>query len=219
MFNNLVTYHILHSDDLPAYDAIGYQYLMAGNGLFIRTQTRFFTAIVPVNRAIVRGLPLLKGQFQLHVPKLPESLLTAVFADARLARHSDGGLNEVLYQFHHDGQTVQLKKPPQEATAVSVTSSISNSTEKNILCDLHSHGNMDAFWSETDDMDEQNGRLYAVVGKLDSDKPEMRLRVGVYGNWMSLPVSALFADTAYPTDLTDLHQPPNRRKQDECTHR
>ena len=86
MFDNIVTYHILCSDELPAYDAIGYQYITAGNGLFIRTETRFFTAIVPVKRAIVRGLPLLKGSFRLLVPKLPESLLTAVFADARLAR-------------------------------------------------------------------------------------------------------------------------------------
>ncbi len=205
MFDNLVTYHILRSDELPAYDAIGYQYIMAGNGLFVRTETRFFTAIVPVKWAIVRGLPLLKGRFQLRVPKLPESLLTAVFKDARLARRPDGGLNEVLYQFHHDGQTVQLKKPPQEATAVSVTSSNSGDADENIICDLHSHGNMDAFWSETDDMDERNGRLYAVVGKLDSNKPEMRLRVGVYGYWMSLPITALFADTPYPTDLMDLH--------------
>lgn len=209
MFDNLVTYHILRSDELPAYDAIGYQYLMAGNGLFIRTETRFFTATVPVKRAIVRGLPLLKGRFGLRVPKLPESLLTAVFTDARRARRPDGGLNEVLYQFHHDGQTVQLKKPPQQATAISVTSSTSNSTGENILCDLHSHGNMGAFWSETDDMDERNGRLYAVVGKVDSEKPEMRLRVGIYGYWMSLPVTALFADN--PQSI-DLHQSPKKEK-------
>jgi PRTRC genetic system protein A len=207
MFDNLVTYHILRSDELPAYDAIGYQYIMAGNGLFIRTQTRFFTAVIPVKHAIVRGLPLLKDRFRLLVPKLPESLLTAVFKDARLARRPDGDLNEVLYQFHHDGQTVQLKKPPQQATAVSVTSSTSNSTDENILCDLHSHGNMAAFWSETDDMDERNGRLYAVIGKVDSDKPEMRLRVGIYGYWMSLPVTALFADNPHPIDL---HHPPKK---------
>jgi len=209
MFDNLVTYHILRSDELPAYDAIGYQYLMAGNGLFIRTQTRFFTAVIPVKNAIVRGLPLLKEHFHLRVPKLPASLLTAVFTDARRARRSDGGLNEVLYQFHHDGQNVQLKKPPQQATAISVTSVTTNNEDENILCDLHSHGNMAAFWSETDDMDERNGRLYAVVGKLDSDKPEMRLRVGIYGYWISLPVTALFADNPHPIDL---HQPPKKEK-------
>jgi len=209
MFNNLVTYHILRNDELPAYDAIGYQYIMAGNGLFIRTETRFFTACIPAKKSIVRGLPLLTESFHLRVPKLPESLLTAVFTDARLARRSDGGLNEVLYQFHHDGQTVRLKKPPQQATSISVTSDNSGDIDENILCDLHSHGNMDAFWSETDDMDERNGRLYAVVGKVDSDKPEMRLRVGIYGYWMSLPVTALFADD--PQSI-DLHQPPKKEK-------
>ncbi len=70
------------------------------------------------------------------------------------------------------------------------------------------HGNMDAFWSETDDMDERNGRLYAVVGKVDDPKPEIRLRVGVYGNWMSLPVTALFTANHHPADLSDLHHVP-----------
>jgi hypothetical protein len=41
MFSNLVTHHILNSSDLPPYDAIAYQYLIAGNGVFIRTKTRF----------------------------------------------------------------------------------------------------------------------------------------------------------------------------------
>ena len=103
--------------------------------------------------------------------------------------------DRVFSAFHHDGQTVQLKKPPQQETAVSVSSITGdNSTDEHSICDIHSHGNMDAFWSETDDMDERNSRLYAVVGKVDSDKPEMRLRFDIYGYWMSLPVTALFAN-------------------------
>jgi len=82
-----------------------------------------------------------------------------------------------------------VKKPPQRATGVSVIAAGSN--DATILCDLHSHGNMRAFWSSTDDADEQSARLFAVIGKLDTE-PEVRVRVGVYGYWMPLPITAVF---------------------------
>ena len=69
-----------------------------------------------------------------------------------------------------------------------------------VICDLHSHGNMRAFWSATDDTDEQGSQLYAVIGKLDME-PEIRLRVGVYAYWQPLPVTAVFTDTGRFKDL------------------
>ncbi|MCP4425716.1 MAG: hypothetical protein GY803_14565, partial [Chloroflexi bacterium] len=121
MLDNIVTYKIMVSREWPPYDAIAYQYLIAGNGVFIRTETRFFDALIPLSAPIIRGLAPLKLQFHLKVPRLPARLLTAVLTDARRARRADGKLNEVLYQFHHQNQTVQVKKPSQRATAVSVT--------------------------------------------------------------------------------------------------
>jgi hypothetical protein len=101
-------------------------------------------------------------------------------------------LNEVLYQFHHYGRTVQVKKPPQRATGLSVTAA--GSSDPTVFCDLHSHGNMAAFWSRTDDEDEQSARLFAVIGRLDTE-PEIRLRVGLYGYWRPLPVTAVFTSS------------------------
>jgi hypothetical protein len=69
-----------------------------------------------------------------------------------------------------------------------------------VLCELHSHGNMRAFWSRTDDADEQGARVYAVIGRLDT-APEIRIRVGVYGYWHPLPVTAVFTGAGGFTDL------------------
>ena len=63
-----------------------------------------------------------------------------------------------------------------------------------VLLDLHSHGNMSAFWSQTDEGDEQGFRAYGVVGRLDT-QPEIRLRLGVYGYWFPIPVGVLFDGT------------------------
>ncbi|MCP4427726.1 MAG: hypothetical protein GY803_24850, partial [Chloroflexi bacterium] len=164
-------------------------------------------ALIPLSAPIIRGLAPLKLQFHLKVPRLPARLLTAVLIDARRARRANGRLNEVLYQFHHQNQTVQVKKPSQRATAVSVTAA-SEGNEENILCDLHSHGNMRAFWSGTDDIDEQNARIYCVIGKLDT-APEIRLRIGVYGYWHSLPITTVFDGNG---DFIDLHNKPKKEK-------
>jgi PRTRC genetic system protein A len=107
---------------------------------------------------------------------------------------------------HHHGQTVQVKKPPQHATAVSVLAP--GCDDANILCDLHSHGNMPAFFSQTDDADEQAAKLYAVIGKLDT-APEIRLRVGVYGYWMALPITAVFTGDS---PFKDLYEEKNHDK-------
>ena len=202
MIDKLVTYHIHKRDPLPANDALAYQYILAGNGVFVRAETRFFTALLPITVCTVRGLPSLRPQFQLLVPRIPARLLDAVLADARRARRPDNGLNEVLYQFHHHGRAVQVKKPAQHTTPTSVATSVTTAVADaaSIICDLHSHGNMRAFFSQTDDADEQSARIFAVIGKLDTE-PEIRLRVGVYGYWQPLPVTAVFTSCGRFQDL------------------
>lgn len=198
MFNNLVTYHVHSQAPLPPSDALAYQYILAGNGLFIRAETCFFEAILPLAACTVRGLAPLRHCFRLKVARIPARLLDTILTDACRARRPDRGLNEVLYQFHYHGQSVQVKKPVQQTTAVTILAA--GVADPTILCDLHSHGNMPPFFSRTDDADEQAARVYAVIGKLDT-APEMQLRVGVYGYWLPLPVTAIFTGSGPFQDL------------------
>ena len=194
MFENLVTYSLYQTEGmLPTYDATAYQYLLAGNGLFVRAETRFWSACIPVSRCPVRGLPELKPRFALKVPRLPGSLLTAVIGDARQRRGAGGRLHEALYQFRHDGQRVQVIRPVQQATPGSVSTQQVGGSET--MLELHTHGSMAAYWSATDNKDEQGVCLYAVLGKLD-DRPDLKLRVGIYGYWYRLPLTAVFAVNA-----------------------
>ena len=77
----------------------------------------------------------------------------------------------------------------KDRPATSVVGAEENTS--NVMVDLHSHGNMGAFWSGTDNADEQGFRVYGVIGRLD-ERPEIRLRLGVYGYWFPIPVSLLF---------------------------
>ncbi len=198
LFPNLVTHHVYDGRFLPPFDTQAYQYILAGNGIFVRAETPFFSAIVPVAACSVRGLGPLLPKFRLKVARIPAKLLGAALTDARGARRPDGDLNERLYRFLHHGHRVQLHRPVQQATGVTVMAA--GNDDPNTLCELHSHGNMHAFWSMTDDADEQGARLYAVIGRLDAAS-EIRIRVGVYGHWHPVPVTAVFTGGAGFTDL------------------
>ena len=69
--------------------------------------------------------------------------------------------------------------PEQEGTA----SSLKYTPPAGVVAEFHSHGRSRAFFSKTDDGDEQGFRVYGVVGRLDDPEPEMSLRVGVYGHF------------------------------------
>lgn len=67
MYPNFVTYHVHNSEPLPPNDALAYQYILAENGLFIRTETHFFEAILPISPCTVRGLTTLQPHLRLKV--------------------------------------------------------------------------------------------------------------------------------------------------------
>jgi PRTRC genetic system protein A len=200
MFTNLVTYAIHRRPPLPPSNARAYQYVMAGNGVFLRAENRFVSIIAPIARCRVRGLPPLEKELRLKIPRLPEPLLAAVVNDAGRMRAPDGKLLEALYHVHHTGRAACVVKPRQKASAAHVASF--SGGDPDILLDLHSHGGMPAFWSATDNTDEVGFRFYAVIGRLDG-MSEIRLRLGVYGYFVSLPLAALFAG---PAGLQDGYQ-------------
>lgn len=201
MFDNIVGYYLYRHPPLPSNDAQAYQYVLTATGVYLRAENRFFDVLLPLARCTIRGLTSLRPHFRLKVPRLPGRLLSAVLQDARRVRGTKGGLREALYHFHHDGLAqgarVRVLKPPQRATATSVVGAEGNASD--LILDLHSHGNMSAFWSGTDNGDEQGFRVYGVLGRLDI-APEIRLRLGVYGYWFPLPVTLLFDG---PGGLTD----------------
>ncbi len=202
MFTNVVTYYIHQKRALPSNDALAYQYVLAGTGVYLRAENRYFDVLLPLAPCPIRGLPRLQPHFRLKVSPLPGRLLAAVLADAQRARRRDGGLKEALYHFHHDGARVGVLKPAQRATAASVVAIEGKAAD--IILDLHSHGNLGAFWSETDNGDEQGFRVYGVIGRLDT-APEIRLRLGVYGYWFPLPLHALFDGPGGFVDINCKH--------------
>ena len=87
-----------------------------------------------------------------------------------------------------DGDGYRLVVPPQAGTATR----LAYQPPRGVVAEFHSHGGSRAFFSATDDWDEQGFRIYGVVGRLDALQPELSLRVGVYGHFAPVEWSQVF---------------------------
>lgn len=190
---NPVQYHIYTGQDLPR--QWPYAYILARQGVFKVVSGPYFQAEVLTALAWrpIAGLAEYPTGLVLHVPRIPVGWLYTVLNHARQAAGQRGGiavLAEQMYHFYWLAEAGwRVAVPAQRASAGQVR--YAGGDDGRIVLDLHSHHAMAACFSGTDDRDEGGCRFYAVIGRIYS-RPEIALRLGLYGDFMPLPVTVLF---------------------------
>ena len=135
---------------------------------------------------------------------------------SREARTSEGGFLEILFYLTWERKSGwHLAVPAQKQEALSVypiLDEIGQALYVDTLIEIHSHHTMRAFFSVTDNKDEQGFRIYGVIGRVDNQRDfptEMRLRVGIYGHFWEIPASQVLSmpwgvkDCALPEVVPD----------------
>ena len=191
--------HLIVQDDgqLPPIPDCLYAYIMAGNGVFLYAKRDDLEVLIPASRAIIAGLPPLKSF--VNLPRVPAILLHHILQASR-----ENLPNEILFWFNfdHDQRRWNVDAPLQVCRPASVYPvDKRDPLGTKALIDLHSHALMDPFFSPTDDKDEQGFRIFAVIGKVN-ERPEVRVRVGVYGNYWDVPASMIFE---LPEEIRDAY--------------
>ncbi len=131
----------------------------------------------------MRGLaPVVEKVELVHGP-IPAGLL-----EAGLRWFEDDPDTERFFAVRWDGRSYRPVVPPQVGTATS----LEYAPPPGVVAEFHSHGRSRAFFSKTDDADEQGFRIYGVAGRLDTVRPELSLRVGVYGHFAPVEWSQVF---------------------------
>jgi len=181
--------HLIVQDDgkLPPIPDCLYAYIMAGNGVFLYAKRDDLEVLIPVSRATIAGLPSLEPF--VNMPCVPAILMHHI-----LQASKENLPNEILFWFNfdHDRQVWNVDAPLQICHPASVIPVNKNDPLGiKALIDLHSHALMDPFFSCTDNKDEQGFRIFVVIGKVNG-KPEIVVRVGVYGNYWNIPASMIF---------------------------
>jgi PRTRC genetic system protein A len=165
---------------------LAYDYVLGGDGLFIAARNRYLDARVPVASAPVRGLPPLFPSVALRTGRLPQEIWNVIVAvSCAWARAEREVLFSVVYDEVLGYQVVQ----PRQATG---STTVRYRPIAGAVLEIHSHHRFAACFSATDDADEQSLRVYGVLGRLGSNRPEVALRVGAYGYFMPVPWEAVF---------------------------
>jgi len=169
---NPVGYLINYKEGLAGKPGMFYDYIYAGNGVFIQAQNNFIIARICIADVPIRGLAPADRKIELVHGKIPERLYNLALSILIADRH-----NERYVSVSWKEEEYHLTFPWQEGSPGHVTYEIMD----NNLLDIHSHNVMKGRHSPIDNRDEQGFIFSAVVGKLDRLIPETEIRISVYG--------------------------------------
>ena len=178
-----VGYLVNHKDGLTGAHGIGFDYVLGAGGVYAQSESAHLTARVSVAPCEVRGLAPVAEKVELAHGPIPAQLF-----ELGLRWFLDDPSTERFFAVRWDGRSYRLVVPEQEGTATR----LEYTPPAGVVAEFHSHGTSRAFFSKTDDGDEQGFRIYGVVGRLDKYRPELSLRVGVYGNFAPVEWSQVF---------------------------
>ena len=177
-------YLVSHPSGLVGSQGIGYDYVLGAGGVYVQSRSPDLAARVLVAPCKVRGLAPVAEKVVLGHGPIPAEVLELGLRWFRIPPDT-----ERFFAVRWDGQVYRLVVPPQAGTATS----LAYRPAAGMVAEFHSHGGSRAFFSATDDRDEQGFRIYGVVGRLDTPRPELSLRVGVYGHFAPVDWSQVIA--------------------------
>lgn len=179
--------------------ARGIEWIVAANGVFKRGYDGERDLLIQVRRQVivVPGLASLlpHARWASWPARLPAGFLTALLDNARHAYDHGGGLigpvEKQYFVVYRDGCPRLIAPQAQQGTPGSLAYAMP--TRGAVLVDIHSHHQMDAYFSTTDDRDDVGLSVSVVIGRIFT-RPELVCRLNVYGHRQRVPARLLFTD-------------------------
>jgi len=194
---NLIDYVVAREPTLPPLRAGLYDYVLVGNGLYVRSERDGLKAVIPVAECTVQGLPSIEPRVELTLPYVPVDLTRALLTRAQQERDWKGRMLEVMYHLTWDqaAHRWQMTKPAQRQTSVSVhpIGPFIGTSYETYLIEVHSHHTLACHdFSPVDDESEAGTfRLFGLLVDIFNE-PRLRLRVNVFGHRWEIPASLVF---------------------------
>lgn len=142
----------------------------------------------------IRELESITPSFESALPKIPAHIFSKIMGFFKSI--SDELHYEVLVHILYDTEEKEyiIKVPKQRISEASVNSEAEEPYPERYIhvVDFHSHNTMPAVFSETDNDDEKETRLYAVAGRFNRTFPEITVRAGCAGKFIPLNPEDVF---------------------------
>jgi len=181
-------YILAQTESLPPIDPASlYEFVVAGNGVFVRARRKELEAMIPVSRCEIRGLQVVHPYVRMEAGKVPLVCTQAIVNEFLM----DLPLESLIWLKLNEGRW-KVVKPRQVSDKVSVQPVDPFDPDgADAFLDVHSHNTMEPYFSTDDDRDETGFRIFAVFGLLDS-RPCVAARIGIYGYYWHLDAESVF---------------------------
>lgn len=203
IFGALTRYHIATAASPLSEPTAGVTWVWAGNGIFKRGVDQVSDILIQVATVSTPGLATLAPRihWQHYPQQLPGHLLGAILVHARRAGTDSRVACPIEQQYHitREQSVLRVRLPPQQASPTRVSYQLGRAP---VLCDVHSHHAMPAYFSSMDDRDDAGLSVSVVLGRI-FERPEIAVRANVYGHRQLVPALAIF--DALPSGLHDTH--------------
>lgn len=157
-------------------------YVMRQNGLWEVRKNSIATFYVHLCSQELLGFPKEEEPwfegFVLHVPKIPKVLLDQTIAFFKSICDKIKAEAYVQYIFNTETKEYKISCPKQEVSGARVSYEPTPLGPNELLvCEIHSHNTMDAFFSPVDNEDEKSrgDRFFGVIGQLNKLSPAMKM--------------------------------------------
>lgn len=199
----LVGHKIAAGENDPINAAL-FEYLLAGNGLFVRACRREFTVSLPLTVQRISGLPKAAVGIEWRKPPIPASLWNEILSHAQ-RNHQSSSFKEEVYLIYWDSVagSWQFKASGLENSWASTVADDTLPEYADCCIELHTHPPGALHFSRADDRDELGKfRIFAILIDIHG-KPKMRFRCGVYDHLVPIPAAWV---GAMPGELIDLNE-------------
>lgn len=202
---NLLVPTFLATDPLPPPRASLYEQILAGNGLFLRGHRDHLEVLFPITETHYPNCPSLTPTITLHIPRIPQALITAMMTEARAAwTHPDGPLESLFHFTYRNDWRLDIPDQHRQYASVIPTDPQNCPSYNSCLVEIHSHHELAPRFSRADDADETGFRIFGVCGNF-ATQPQITFRIGLYGHYWSIPASRI---CQLPADLHDTYPHP-----------
>ena len=184
---DLIKHEINKTGELPPYLPVGYRMIHSDAGVSIQAQNRVLRAHVVAGDS-ARPIAGLKSPPP-YSCELINGKINGRFIDLALKAMAQHAPAEVNLQIVWEDKRYKLKFN-QAGTSSAVSDY--DDVPGNVVMDLHSHPTFDAYFSGTDRQYAKGFRLYGVIGRIKSLKPEMVMMLGVHGYHVTINANDIF---------------------------
>ena len=190
-----VGYLIKRENRLTGDPGIGYNYVMAGNGLHVQSENSHIQACIPLgSRTKIKGLPPMERRIHLVHGPIPRGIFAAGLHWFRETPET-----ERFFAVLWEEDRYKIAVPHQDGTGSRLEYQLPG---PGVVMEIHSHGIHGAFFSGTDNQDEQGFRVYGVIGRVGNDVPHATLRIGIYGHFANVQWNEIFDGGKPPLKFT-----------------